>query len=317
MSKTTKATAQPSGRNKAGAQKADAAVSLVAETRQGSAPGVPGDDPTSLGQAELYRAVGRIEAAHFLETVSSRMIGEAYLTARTLIGKLGAVTVPGTAGGMKRVSSLEEFCDAVMPVSHRRCRQIAQAMHTLGTDLFEQAEQMGLGHRNYVAIRALPHDMQGEVKAAIASGDKDRVLTVLEELAVRNASLQADGDDLRNTLLARQKVVDQRNLKIAALEEQVTKLQSPPPTDADGQLKVLQQVTVSVQLALDRAVNVIDDVMASPATAAIDKAARNTIDYLAQFLKDQARRRGIALQLDDPVLLPHMATFTAAKPRDA
>lgn len=257
----------------------------------------------AMEQGDLYRVVGRIEAAHFLETVSSRMIGEAYLSARSLIGKLGEITVRATDGSTKRVSRLEDFCDAVMPVSHRRCQQIAQAMHTLGPALFEQAERLGLGHRAYTAIRALPGDMQGEVKAAIESGDRDQVVTLIEELAARNASLTAKVAETDKVMAAKDKVIAKKDQKLNALAEADEVRRNGAPHEREEQQTAdLRDAGIAAELALRRLLAAVDEVTQAPATAAAELCARQTLDYVAQRLADMAAERGIAVDvLGEPV----------------
>jgi hypothetical protein len=252
----------------------------------------------AMQQGDLYRIVGRIEAAHFVETVSSRMIGEAYLAARSAIGKLGSVAVRSADGSTKHVSSLEDFCEAVMPVSHRRCQQIAQAMHTLGPALYEQAEAMGLGYRNYVAIRALPNDMQDEVKAAIQSGDRDQVLKLIEELAARNASLSAKADELLKTAAAKDRVIAKKDKKLNELAEADERRRNGTPNEREKQqVNDLRYAGVGAELALQRLVAVVDEAMNNPATEAAELQARQTIEFIAQRLADLCADRGIAVDV--------------------
>jgi uncharacterized protein (DUF2164 family) len=252
----------------------------------------------AMQQGDLYRIVGRIEAAHFVETVSSRMIGEAYLSARSVIGKLGSVAVRSADGSMRNVSSLEDFCEAVMPVSHRRCQQIAQAMHTLGPALYEQAEAMGLGYRNYVAIRALPNDMQDEVKAAIQSGDRDQVLKLIEELAARNASLSAKADELLKTAAAKDRVIAKKDKKLNELAEADERRRNGTPNEREKQqVNDLRYAGVGAELALQRLVAVVDEAMNNPATEAAELQARQTIEFIAQRLADLCADRGIAVDV--------------------
>lgn len=252
----------------------------------------------AMQQGDLYRVIGRIEAAHFLETVSSRMIGEAYLAARSVIGKLGSVAVRAADGSTRNVSSLEDFCEAVMPVSHRRCQQIAQAMHTLGPALYEQAEGMGLGHRNYAAIRALPNDMQGEVKAAIQSGDRDQVLTLIEELAARNASMSAEADELRKTAAAKDRVIAKKDKKLNDLAEADERRRNGTPSEREKQqVDDLRDAGVEAELALQRLVAAVDEAMNNPATEAAELQARQSIEFIAQRLADLCADRGIAVDV--------------------
>lgn len=252
----------------------------------------------ALGQSDLYRAVGRIEAAHFLETVSARMIGEAYLAARSLIGETGSLMVKTSSGERKRVSGLEEFCEAVMPVSARRCRQIAQAMHELGPALYEQAEQLGLGHRNYAAIRALPNEMKEQAKAAIASGNRDQVISLIEELSARNSSLLATAKEHEKTLSAKDRVIAGKDAKInkLVLAEEVRRNGKPDERESQ-QVSDVRDAGQEAELALQRLVAVVDEVTGNPATESSELQARQTLDWVAQRFADMCAERGIAVDV--------------------
>ncbi|GAB1388962.1 MAG: hypothetical protein AMXMBFR78_34130 [Rubrivivax sp.] len=252
----------------------------------------------ALLQSDLFRAVGQIESAHFLETVSTRVIGEAYVKARSSLEKLGSFTLRKADGTSETVSTIEAFCELVMPVSGRRCRQIVQAMHTLGPALFEQAEQMGLGHRNYVAIRALPSDMQDEMKAVIASGDRDQVLTLLEELAARNASLTASHNDLEKAAAAKDKIIAKKNAKLDQLAEAEEIRRNGTPDEREKQqIADLRDAGIAAELALQRLVTCVAEVMNAPATEAAELQARQTLDFIAQRLADLCADAHVAVDV--------------------
>lgn len=256
----------------------------------------------AMDQADLYKVVGRIESAHFLETVSSRLIGEAYSSARILIGKLGEITVRTATGERKRVSSLDDFCDAVMPVSARRCRQIAQAMHTLGPALYEQAEIMGLGARNYAAIRALPLDMQEEVKEAISTGSREQVLQLMEELAARNASLTEKVEEQDKSLSAKDAVLRKKDEKINRLAERLElKRQGSVNEREAAELEGLRGSWLAAESALLVLLHDVDTDLAEGSTDTVKVAARQTIDLLVQRIVDACLERGIAVDLADRV----------------
>ncbi len=77
----------------------------------------------ALLQSDLFRAVGQIESAYFRETVSARVVGEAYVKARASLETLGSFTLRKADGTSETVSTIEAFCDLATPVSGRRCRE--------------------------------------------------------------------------------------------------------------------------------------------------------------------------------------------------
>jgi hypothetical protein len=84
------------------------------------------------------------------------------------------------------VQDLDEFCRQFMGKSYRRCNELADNLHTLGPELYEQAQAVGFRSRDYRALKALPADDQAAVKAALEDGDKDTALTVLSQLVGRH-----------------------------------------------------------------------------------------------------------------------------------
>lgn len=256
-------------------------------------------DMVAADQSDLYRIVGRLEAFQFLETVSSRMLAEGYLAAKAVIGKLGSITVKNRhTRKVETVSGIDEFCEAAMPVTGRRCRQLIATLHTLGPELYEQAEQLGLGQRNYNAIRALPNDMQDQVKAAIASGDKGEVVTLIEELAARNASANAELTELRKTTAAKDRVIAKKDSKLNELAEREEMRRNGAPDEREKQqINDLRDVGLEAEQTLQRLVALVDEVTQAPATEAAELQARQTLDYIAQRLADICAERGISVDV--------------------
>jgi hypothetical protein len=154
-----------------------------------------GEMPTleqTAGWIDAAMHAGRVQSALVAATVSERIIAESY---RAIAESKGYEGVPYTdaGGSRKHVSSLDEFCDVFFGKGARRCRQLAANLDTLGADLYEAAEKIGLGQRDYNALRALPEADQGVVKAALAEGsDKSAVIDLLNELAERLAQARAE-----------------------------------------------------------------------------------------------------------------------------
>ena len=168
---------------------------------------VAATDVQVMQAAELHQLVGQIKAAHFMETVSGLLIAKNYVQARDLLGKLGQVTVRGKDGKPETVSGMERFCELVMPYSARRCRQIVQAVETMGESLYEQAERIGFQVRDYAALRALPPDDQDVVKQAMNSGSREEVVGLLKELASRNEALRAKAVEAEKDLATKDRII--------------------------------------------------------------------------------------------------------------
>ena len=154
-----------------------------------------GDMPTAkqvTGWLAAMKYIGRVQAALVSATVAERIIAESYIAiveSKTYIG----VPYDDADGSTKHISSLNEFCEVFFGKGARRCQQMAANLEALGADLYEAGEKIGLGQRDYNALRALPADDQAVVKAALAEGsDKSAVLDLLNELASRLQEAKAE-----------------------------------------------------------------------------------------------------------------------------
>ena len=207
----------------------------------------------TLRAADVYRLVGRIETAQFMETVSGRLMAETYLKVKVLLEEQGSIMVRTRSGDLKHVSGMEEFCNEVMPVSARRCRQIVAAIDTLGASLYDQAEQLGFRARDYQALRALPDDQQAVVKRAIEAGDLNAALDVVHDLAARNQALQGKLKDADRRMAAKDRVIQEDREKITAMREaEARRLSADPGEREQQQTEDLAQAGLEAELALRR-----------------------------------------------------------------
>lgn len=163
-------------------------------------------------QQALWRNVsvlaGRIQAAMVIGNVSSRIIAESYSKAVESGAYVGMPYV-GADGSAKHVSSLDEFCNVFFGKGARRCQQIAANLDALGPELFDSAEKIGFGQRDYAALKALPDDEQEVIKQALAEGgDRESVIGMLTALVERQAAEKAAmAKDLAKATTARDKAV--------------------------------------------------------------------------------------------------------------
>lgn len=154
-------------------------------------------DQVSVGQrmvmdaAGILKQVGRIEAMQFSATVAERVIAETYAKIKESKAYNG-LPYRDADGNTRQVASLEEFCEAYMPRSHRRCQELAANLHLLGAELYEQAEALGFRQRDYNALKALPADDQAIVRQAIEAGKLDSAIELMQDMAVKHAAEKAD-----------------------------------------------------------------------------------------------------------------------------
>lgn len=251
---------------------------------------------------EINRMCGRIDTAHFMETVSGRVMAETYLRVKALIGALGTIPVKTRTGERKLVSGMEEFCEAMMPVSARRCRQIIAAIDTLGTDLYEQAERLGLRARDYQALRALPGEEQEVVKRAIEAGDLATAVEIVHDLAARNGALKQKLVDASKDVAAKDRVIAKKSQQLDALIEAEERRRSRSGVELEqDQTARLDQDTTAAQLAIARFLVTACEVNASPATETASLRAAQAVDFISQLLAQGINAGGFLVNFEELV----------------
>jgi hypothetical protein len=221
------------------------------------------------------RAVGRMEALEFSATVADRARVEVYLELKQNKA-YRALSFKDSDGNRRRVADLDEFCEHFLGKSGRRIREMAAHYHLLGSDLYEVSERIGFRNQDYRALKALPADDQEAIKQAMSPEvDRDQILDLMQELAVRHASekaeLTAQAREATETAAARDAIVKAKQMQIDRQDEELHKarhrLASQTPDEVGEQLR---QETAGVGWSIVGRLNV--DLAA--AFAALDAHAR-------------------------------------------
>lgn len=267
-------------------------------------------DADAMRSSEIYRMVGRIESAQFMETVAGRVMAETYQKVKVLIGEKGKLLVVNKAGKPAYVSGMEAFCEAVMPVSARRCRQIIAAIDTIGVELYEQAERIGFRARDYQALRALPDDQQEVVKRAIEAGDLGSAVDIVHELAARCSAVQQKLAEAEKTAVAKDGVIKKKNEKIDALTEaEERRLSGNPDEREQAQLEDLRTTGLAAEMAVRKLAAAAGRTVEAPATEAAATAARQAVEFVAQVLAGLISDAGIEVDFAEMVT-PHWLAGT-------
>lgn len=196
---------------------------------------LPTQDELTVLMDVMLRA-GRVQTALVIGNVSSRIIAEQYaVIAKSSIYEGIPYTAPD--GSAKRVSSLNEFCEVFFGKCARRCQQLASNLDLLGPELYESAEKLGLGQRDYNALKALPADEQVVIKQALAEGaDKESVVGMLTAIVERKAKELGEA----------RAVVDARDARISSLIDRTNKAEAR----ASDAAHAWKRATPDEQLAL-------------------------------------------------------------------
>lgn len=198
---------------------------------------------------EAGKLIGRIEALHFSATVAEKAIVETAIFARDG-KKYKGLSYYDENQNLRHVADFEEFCRIFLKLSYRRVHELMTNYHVLGPELFDQAQALGLKQRDFNAIKALPPTDQEILKEAVAAGERDQLIALLEEMAARHGSekaaakaeaekLQRQIDEHRNAAEASARILRQKNDKIDDLARQLDG-RAHMPQDARRELALRQ-----------------------------------------------------------------------------
>jgi hypothetical protein len=264
-------------------------------------------DQAVLASAELYKLVGRIETAHFYETVSSRIMAESYVRARVVIGELGSVACADASGRAKHVSSLEEFCQVQLGISQRRCQQLVSNMAVLGPELYDRAEQVGFKARDYQALKALPMDAQAAVKLALESGEKEAAIDLVYDFAERLAAAQKHSQELADENEAKDRVIKEDTERLnklrAAKKFKASETSIARDAEQQAQLDELHQATSEADVVFMRLANVVS-LICSGDSKPMRGRSQQAVQYLVSRLADVIDQHGIEIILAEQISAP-------------
>jgi hypothetical protein len=162
-------------------------------------------DGIILNATDAILKAGYIQGIEFTRRVGDVAIAQIFLSLKQSKSYKG-IPYSDSDGTTRRVGSFEEFCQAFFSKSYNRCLELSQNLQLLGTDLYEQSELIGFRARDYQALKALPADEQEIVKQAIETDDRDTVIDLLQEMALKHAKEKA--------AMQKQQFEDRENLEV-------------------------------------------------------------------------------------------------------
>lgn len=259
-------------------------------------------DMAVIESAEFFQSVGRMQAAHLIETVSSRIMAEQYLKAKAVIGKLGGTIPALDAHGRAKRFALDEFCEAFIGLTQRRCQQLASNLAELGAELYDQAERLGFKARDYQALKALPEDAREVVKKAIAAGDRDSAIDALQDMAARVEAAQAKLEEANGRVEAQGRLLETKNQTIDKLSTFTpTKGSIARDEEQQRQLKALHAATNAAEVNFIALANVVEAIHAGSGANHASKAMRDraaqAVQYLVARLAEVIDEHGIEVSL--------------------
>ena len=192
---------------------------------------------------EVYRDLGRLDATLFYATVAESMTVQIFEKVKKSKA-YKKIPIRDEEGKVRPSHNFDEFCRAKFGRSYRRLQEISGNLALLGDELYESAERIGFRTKDYRALKALPPEEQAVVKAALASGSKDEVVDILQDMAARHQAekeaAKKERDDLTADCEARGKLLQDKAEKLERSQEELFRLKSLSP-DADLELRLARE----------------------------------------------------------------------------
>ena len=179
--------------------------------------------------AEVLKAIGRIEAGQFYATISEKLIVETAIKIKES-KKYKELTFVDDDGNTRYVAHFEEFCNVFLGKSARRVQELMSNYRLLGPELFEQAEKIGFRQQDYNALKALPSDEKRMIAQVMEDESIDKALEVIQALAAkahrdREESLKTITDQAER-LAAKDAVIDEKSQQLHKRMEQLARMEA-------------------------------------------------------------------------------------------
>lgn len=282
-------------------------------------------DNALLAYAEVYKAVGRIEAATFFAKIGN--ISAAQFAIQVREGKkYKGMPYNDKDGNRKYISTFDEFCEVALGKSGRHIRELVSNLHTLGPELYEAAEQTGFRTQDYAALKALPEAEQEIVKTALAAESKEQVLDILQDLAARHQSERAaakkQAEDMKGDLDARDKLLADKSEKLDKVSLDLEKLKSLPPNQREAlrleqEQAAAEKLSTGVMAAL-AAMNAFLLLLAEIKAAEVSTYTKDHADFTASWFCQQIQlalqTNGIEADMEEIVLPMWMREAATSSP---
>lgn len=153
----------------------------------------------------------------------------------TVVRKI-PISAPGETSAT--AESLDELCRSVFGRPYNSMAEEAQNLQALGDASYNLASRLGLNRSALRSCRALPPESLETVRLAISNGSsKAEVLSVIEDLAEKVQTTQAQVLELKAEKEAADRLVEAKNKTIDKLQREVKRFDRLPP---DEKVKALQ-----------------------------------------------------------------------------
>lgn len=209
-------------------------------------------EAVSEQQIQLSEKVGALKATNFIKKLVT--VTEIKLIAEIKETKqYKGLTIIDPTGLPVTVTTFQEFCQA-LGHSYEKVNQDLQNLSAFGEDFLETSQRMGLGYRDLRKLRQLPAEEQQLIinGEAVKTEDKESLIDMIEEMAVKHAKEKADRDEqikqLQADNLAKDSVLANKDKKINELDKKLN-LRRQPEQALLAQQELEQHIMNELQIA--------------------------------------------------------------------
>lgn len=203
-------------------------------------------------QIQLSEKVGALKATNFIKKLVT--VTEIKLIAEIKETKqYKGLTIIDPMGLPVTVTTFQEFCQA-LGHSYEKVNQDLQNLSAFGEDFLETSQRMGLGYRDLRKLRQLPAEEQQVIinGEAVKTEDKESLIDMIEEMAIKHAKEKADRDEqikqLQADNLAKDSVLANKDKKINELDKKLN-LRRQPEQALLAQQELEQHIMNELQIA--------------------------------------------------------------------
>ncbi|WP_205904654.1 hypothetical protein [Diaphorobacter sp. HDW4A] len=216
-----------------------------------------------------------------------------------------------TQDGLEFSGTWSEFCN-VLGWTPEHANEAIANLNQFGSEALESMSRMGIGYREMRQYRKLPEDQKLALIEVAKTGDKEGFVDLAEEIIARHAkekeALTAQVQEAKDSLEAKDRVLESKAEMITRLEEQTSRKFKPRPgsearsAHEQALLTEVDQVTSSVYLGMHRLFKAVDATLSDSGGGmgeAILTRARQAIEFLAQQMVDMTEEFGISVDLEN------------------
>lgn len=259
-----------------------------------------------LESSEPLKMIGRIEAMQLVRSVAEKSMAEMYLYFKDG-KKYKNLPFFDKNKNPRYAADLDEFCLLAFDKSGRRMQELAANYKTLGPELYEQAEKLGLRQRDYNSLKALHSDDRVIIAQAIEEENLDKALELMGLMAERHQRQKEAAakqlEESAKTLEAKDMLIQKKDEKINDLDQKLNRKLIDDATLMPGQqqLEALQclarEITAKVAAQLrGHIIQLFNEFDDQPSH--IRLAAAQSIGQVITAAYDLAGDMALTLELD-------------------